>query len=45
MTQGWGTFVTEHDHCEELPSHVYKRILAGGAAEQRQAAQPSRIAG
>ena len=33
MTQGWGTFVTEHDHYEELPSHMYERILAGAVAE------------
>ena len=28
MTQGWGTFITEHDHYEELPSHLYDKVLA-----------------
>jgi elongation factor G len=26
ITQGWGTFITTHDHYEELPSHMYDKL-------------------
>ena len=28
ITQGWGTFTTDHDHYEELPSHLYAKVSA-----------------
>jgi elongation factor G len=28
ITQGWGTFRAEHDHYEELPSHLYDKVAA-----------------
>jgi elongation factor G len=28
ITQGWGTFITEHDHYEELPTHLYDKVTA-----------------
>ena len=28
ITQGWGTFTTNHDHYEELPSHLYDKVTA-----------------
>ena len=33
ITQGWGTFITEHDHYEELPSHLYDKVAAAAAEE------------
>ena len=26
ITQGWGTFTTDHDHYKELPSHLYAKV-------------------
>ncbi len=28
LTQGWGTFTTEHDHYQELPSHLTDKVVA-----------------
>jgi len=28
LTQGWGSFTAEHDHYQELPSHLVDRALA-----------------
>jgi len=28
LTQGWGSFTAEHDHYQELPSHLVERALA-----------------
>jgi elongation factor G len=28
LTQGWGTFTAEHDHYQELPSHLVDRVVA-----------------
>jgi elongation factor G len=28
LTQGWGTFTAEHDHYQELPSHLTDRVVA-----------------
>ncbi len=27
ITQGWGTFTAEHDHYEELPAHLYDKVV------------------
>jgi elongation factor G len=31
ITQGWGTFSAEHDHYQELPSHLADRVAAENA--------------
>jgi elongation factor G len=28
LTQGWGTFTAEHDHYQELPSHLTDKVVA-----------------
>ena len=28
ITQGWGTFASEHDHYQELPSHLADKVAA-----------------
>jgi elongation factor G len=28
LTQGWGTFTAEHDHYQELPSHLTEKVVA-----------------
>ncbi|MDJ0923919.1 MAG: elongation factor G [Acidimicrobiia bacterium] len=28
LTQGWGTFSSEHDHYQELPSHLTDKVVA-----------------
>jgi elongation factor G len=28
ITQGWGTFSVEHDHYQELPSHLVDKVAA-----------------
>ena len=28
LTQGWGTFTAEHDHSQELPSHLTDKVVA-----------------
>ena len=28
LTQGWGTFAAEHDHYQELPSHLADKVAA-----------------
>ncbi len=28
LTQGWGTFTTEHDHYQELPSHLTDKVVS-----------------
>ena len=33
LTQGWGRFTTEHDHYQELPSHLTSRVAAGATGD------------
>ncbi|MFQ5554991.1 MAG: elongation factor G [Acidimicrobiia bacterium] len=33
ISQGWGTFVAEHDHYAELPSHLVDRVAKADADE------------
>ena len=33
ITQGWGIFRAEHDHYEELPSHLYAKVAAGAGED------------
>lgn len=33
LTQGWGTFTTEHDHYQELPSHLTDKVVAEAKEE------------
>ena len=33
LTQGWGTFTVEHDHYQELPSHLVDRVAAASDDE------------
>jgi len=28
LTQGWGTFTTEHHHYQELPAHLTDKVVA-----------------
>jgi elongation factor G len=28
LTQGWGRFSTEHDHYQEMPSHMADQVVA-----------------
>jgi len=28
LTQGWGTFTAQHDHYQELPSHLVDKVIA-----------------
>ena len=31
ITQGWGTFTAQHDHYQELPSHLAEKVAADNA--------------
>ncbi len=33
LTQGWGTFTSEHDHYQELPSHLVDKVVAEAKAD------------
>lgn len=33
LTQGWGTFTAEHDHYQELPSHLTDKVVAEAKEE------------
>lgn len=34
LTQGWGTFTAEHDHYQELPSHLTEKVVAEAKSEE-----------
>jgi elongation factor G len=34
LTQGWGTFTAEHDHYQELPSHLTDKVVAEAQEEE-----------
>jgi len=33
LTQGWGTFTAEHNHYQELPSHLTDKVVADAKAD------------